>query len=92
MPDTRPIVSMSPSIFKSTISGKTYVVAGKWVEVPAGTELSDAHNYVNHLKPQLETSTWRVSSYTVRRVAGKLSCSCPGYRFHRKCKHLKAVA
>ena len=33
-------VPMPPGIYKSPISGKTYAVGGKWVEVPDGTTLA----------------------------------------------------
>ncbi len=30
--------------------------------------------------------------YIVRRVAGQITCDCPGNVHHRHCKHAKAVA
>lgn len=92
MSDNRPILHMPPAIFKSAVSGKTYIVGGRWVEVPEGTRLKDAHKYVNYVKPVYETKTWQVRQYTVRKTGHGLTCSCPGFRWHRKCKHLKEVA
>ena len=45
-------VYMTPGIMKSATNGKTYIVAGKWIEVPDGTTLADAHLYVNHIRPR----------------------------------------
>ena len=93
-------VYMTPGIMKSTVSGKTYIVAGKWVEVPDGTTLADVDKYVIHVKPASPATieTWEVQGsrgnvYTIRRREnGELSCSCPGFGFRRKCKHTSAVA
>ena len=93
-------VYMTPAITKSSVSGKTYIVAGKWIEVPDGTTLEDVYKYVNHVKPT-GTSTvdsWEVegsrgNTYTIRRLeSGELSCSCPGFGWRRKCKHTAAAA
>jgi len=90
-------VYMTPAITRSSISGKTYIIAGKWVEVPDGTTLDDVHKYVNHVQPQNDVESWQVTSssgstYTIRRINGEtLTCSCPGFGWRKKCKHTKAV-
>ena len=93
-------VYMPPAIMKSTTSGKTYIVAGKWVEVPDGTTLADAHKYVNHIRPRgaATVDSWEVEGsrgnvYTIRRQeSGELSCTCPGFGWRRRCKHTAEVA
>jgi hypothetical protein len=91
-------VHMSPAITKSTVDGKTYAVAGRWVEVPDGTTLADVHKYVTHVRPQRDVESWQVlsssgSTYTISRINGEtLTCSCPGFGWRKKCKHTAAVA
>jgi len=86
-------VYMTPAITKSVVSGKTYIVAGQWIEVPDGTTLANADKYVEHVKPQSEVESWQVASssgstYTIRRINGNtLTCSCPGFAWRKKCKH-----
>ena len=89
-------VHMNPCIVISAISGKTYAVAGQWVEVPDGTTLADVHKYVTYVKPTYDIKTWKVksssgSTYTVSRINGKLKCNCPGFRWRQKCKHTTKV-
>ena len=91
-------VPMPPAIMVSPVSGKTYAVGGKWVEIPAGTTRDELHKYVVHVKPKRDVESWQVQGsrgnvYTLRRVnGGKVTCSCPGYGWHKRCKHTKAVA
>lgn len=93
-------VHMTPGIMKSAVSGKTYIVAGKWIEVPDGTTLADVDKYVVRVKrtTPTEVESWKVSGsrgnvYTIRRQdTGELTCSCPGFGFRRKCKHTAAAA
>ena len=93
-------VHMTPAIIRSAVSGKTYIVAGKWIEVPDGTTLADVDKYVIHVRPAGTklVDSWQVEGsrgnvYTIRRQeSGELSCSCPGFGWRRKCKHTAAVA
>ena len=93
-------VHMTPGIMKSAVSGKTYIVAGKWIEVPDGTTLADVDKYVVRAKrtTPTEVESWQVAGskgnvYTIRRQdTGELTCSCPGFGFRRKCKHTAAAA
>ncbi len=90
-------VSMPPAIFRSPISGKTYAVGGKWVEIPDGTTMKDLHKYVVYSRPTRDVREWKVkspsgSNYTVRSVdGGDATCNCPGFKFHKKCKHVTKV-
>jgi len=80
-----------PIIFK-TATG-TYACAGdEWVEVPEGTKLSD-------LKRTEETPITRTfnvqgskgNSYTVIHMGDKWTCTCPGYQYRNKCRHIDVV-
>jgi hypothetical protein len=31
------------------------------------------------------------NQYTVERINGMISCSCPGYKFRKDCKHMKEI-
>ncbi len=90
-------VNMPPALFKSTVSGKTFFVAGKWVEVPDGTTMAEASKYVKYVKPTFDIKTWKVksssgSTYTVQQINGdRYTCNCPGFKFRRKCKHTEQV-
>ena len=90
-------VSMPPALFKSTVSGKTFFVAGKWIEVPEGTTMEDADKFVKYVKRTYDIKEWKIhsssgSSYTVRRIDGKrYTCNCPGFKFRGRCKHIDKV-
>ena len=90
-------VPYPPAIFVSSVSGKTYAVGGKWVEIPDGTTREELHKYVIHKKPKYDVREWKVASssgskYTVRRINGdRFTCTCPGFKFRRKCKHTEQV-
>jgi hypothetical protein len=49
------------------------------------------HTWVDRIAVTSKTSGNR---YIIARnvKTGLLGCSCPGYRFHRKCKHIAACA
>ncbi len=88
---------MPPGIMVSSVSGKTYAVGGKWVEIPAGTTMAELHKYAVHPRREYDVKEWKVksssgSTYTVRRINGKqFTCNCPGFKFRRKCKHTEQV-
>ena len=31
------------------------------------------------------------NQYTIERINGMISCSCPGYKFRKDCKHMKEI-
>ena len=47
-------------------------------------------------KLDTDSRAWRVKSksntYVVTRVANKWNCDCVGFKYHRNCRHIKAVA
>ena len=89
-------VTMPPGLVKSSHSGKTYIVAGCMIPVPDGTTAADMHKYVTYSPPKLDAKTWKVesssgSTYTVTLRNSSFSCTCAGFKFCRKCKHIKKV-
>lgn len=98
-------VYMNPGIVV-TESG-TYIVAGVWIKVPEGTTRKDIPNYVTRKNYESSTpkkESEKVIENKVHQVEGsngtiydvKLngsywSCTCPGFGFNRRCKHIDSV-
>lgn len=93
-------VSVPPALFTSH-AGIRYGIAGSvWVEVPDGTTLDELSEYMVY-KPRMRQptpgeQTWQVkgskgNSYTVKLSGGSYSCTCTGYGFRRKCRHIEGV-
>ena len=101
---TKPLkVNVPPVLCHMPWVDKTYVIAGsKWMEVPHGTQSNDLSQYMvfdgwndvcsNSVEYKVVGS--RGAEYTVRcNSEGLWSCTCPGFGFRRKCKHVdKAVS
>ena len=82
---------MRPTVV-NTISG-TYAVSGSnWISVPHGTALKD----IKWIKPKVEvykSKEWKVKNYIVKYSSGGFySCTCLGYTFHRKCRHITKIS
>lgn len=66
-----------------------------WVEVDQTATLEDALRYVHvdtqvvH-KPIMETFKVEGRPYVITVMDTNISCSCPGFQFRRKCKHVEA--
>ena len=94
------IVDMPPAIFTSH-RGICYGVAGSvWVEVPEGTTLDQLSAYMvykpREVVPTVGENSWSVKGskgniYTVKLSQGAYSCTCPGYGFRRKCRHITEI-
>ena len=95
-----PVVDIPPALYRSH-SGITYAIAGSvWVEVPRGTLYDELPAYIAY-KPREATpiageNSWSVKGskgniYTVKLSEGVYSCSCPGYGFRRKCRHITEI-
>jgi len=92
--------TLPPTLLKSFITGKTYIVP-TWQEVHPETTLKD----IEWIKPAkvevpVEKNTWKFESssdpghfYTVRQSGLRLSCNCSGFwrAKDRRCKHIKEV-
>jgi hypothetical protein len=97
---------LPPSIIKSVVTGKTYIVPA-WMEVLPETTLND----IEWIKPEIKKTSQSVDSkpatteykfesksepgsfYVVRVTGDKVKCNCAGqYRAKdRQCKHMKEV-
>ena len=93
-------VSVPPALYNSH-TGILYGIAGSvWVEVPAGTTLDELSDYMVHKPRERQAApgekTWQVkgskgSTYTVKLSNGLYSCTCAGYGFRRKCRHIEGI-
>jgi len=95
--------SLNPAIFKSPATNKTYIVAGNqpWIEVPADTTL-DKVRWTPIYEPQkapvsareqvFQVEGSKGNKYTVKcRKNDIWSCTCAGFSFRGKCKHITKV-
>ena len=93
-------VSVPPALFTNA-DGVRYAIAGSaWVEVPADTTFDDLPKYMTYkpreIKPVAGEKVWQVEGskgniYTVRLSNGSYSCTCPGFGFRRKCRHITEI-
>ena len=91
-------VQWPPALFTS-IDGKRYAISGNvWVEVPLDTTQDNVHVYMVVKKRETteadSDSSWEVlgskgTKYTVSLRSGSWSCTCAGFGWRRKCKHIK---
>ena len=94
-------VRFPPSLLNSPRTGIRYAIGdGKWVEVPPETTREDLTQWFvwkGYGTPQdASAGSWEVegstgNKYTVRRAQEAYSCSCPGFGWRRKCKHVEQV-
>ncbi len=94
------VVNVPPSIVPMPLRGKTYAVGGDvWLEVPNGTTLTEVSQYMvfkgyKCAEPPAPLS-WTVEGSKGKAYVVKLSnegiwsCTCPGYSFRRRCKHIE---
>ena len=93
-------VSIPPAICRMPWVNKTYAIAGStWIEVPDGTKLAaiskymvfDGWNCTSNDEVEYEVVGSRGNKYRVRRNSkGIWSCTCQGFGFRQKCKHVAA--
>ena len=93
-------VSVPPALFTSH-TGIRYGIAGSvWIEVPEGTTFDELSQYMvykpREVVPVAGENSWSVKGskgniYTVKLSQGVYSCSCPGYGFRRKCRHITEI-
>lgn len=79
--------------------GKRYAISGSvWVEVPSDTTFDELQMYM--VVKQREDNQregeelWQVkgsrgTNYTVSLRQGQWSCTCPGFGWRRRCKHIE---
>ena len=93
-----------PILSRMPISGQLYAISGAtWIPVPEGTTLDDLDRYMTWKSnatqsapeaPQLDRWTVEGSkgnTYRVEAYNGLWRCSCKGYEFRRKCRHIEEV-
>ena len=93
-------VSMPPALFRNA-DGICYAIAGSaWVEVPPDTTFDDLDKYMVYKRPVFERpageKAWKVEGskgnvYTIKLSDGAYSCTCPGFGFRRKCRHIEEI-
>lgn len=93
-------VNMQPALFTSH-TGIRYGIAGNvWIEVPVSTTLDELSEYMVYKPRERQAAvgekTWQVkgskgSTYAVKLSDGSYSCTCAGYGFRRKCRHIEGV-
>ena len=81
------------------VDGKRYAISGStWIEVPPETTFEDLSMYmvVKQREDNQEEGekSWQVkgskgTEYTVSFRQGRWSCSCPGFGWRRRCKHVE---
>ena len=97
IPANKVLPSGAFSIYKSDVDKRTWVIPA-WIEVPAGTVQSDIE--LTGRKLNVPSATWQ--KHTVKGSKGKMytvaidefnksSCTCVGFGYHRKCKHIEQV-
>ena len=93
-------VSIPPALFTNA-DGVRYAIAGSaWVQVPVVPTIDDLPKYMPYKaresKPIAGEKVWHVEGskgnmYTVKLSAGAYSCTCPGFGFRRKCRHIEEI-
>ena len=94
------VVSMNPMLYTDR-AGQKWAVSGQhWVEVPETLTLDEVGKYMiveqREAPPQpagvvsYEVQGSRGNTYTVSDNGGTWTCSCPGFGWRRKCKHVEA--
>ena len=84
--------SLNPTVI-NTVDGTFAVSGSNWVDVPVGTKLKDI-KWVN-TSPKVKKSkpmSWKVKDYTVIFNKDFYSCTCLGYTYRRKCRHIKQIS
>jgi len=91
-------VTTAPALLTMPTSGKRYIVAGDvWVEVPAETTRADMDKYVimTMLTPSpQDAQVWEVQGsrgnlYKLTRTGEAWTCSCAGFAYRRRCRHIE---
>ena len=94
--------TMNPTVVNTT-SGTFAVSGSNWISVPEGTTLKDL-NWID-TKPKIKKyklKTWEIKSPSKSRPGkfntylvkfdGTYSCTCLGYTYRRKCRHIKQIS
>ena len=96
------MVVMVPPSLANLPSGRYAVAGSTWIRVPDDTTLEDLDKYMTYERKRPESPSagservWAVvgskgAHYTVRANHGRYTCTCPGFGWRRKCKHIEQV-
>ena len=95
-------VPYNPVLSRMPVSGQLYAISGStWIPVPDGTTRADLPKYMTWERPTMASDApqmerWTVEgskgqTYRVEAFNGVWRCSCKGYEFRRKCRHIEEV-
>ena len=95
-------VRWNPVLSRMPVSGQLYAISGStWIPVPDSTTRADLPKYMTWERPgsaadapQMERWTVKGSrgnTYRVEAFNGLWRCSCKGYQYRRKCRHIEEV-
>ena len=105
-PPASPVVVDWPPALANMQSGRYAISGGTWLRVPEDTAFEDLHLWMvvkpSESKPDpVEARSWTVrgskgDEYTVTQSASDsrqifFSCTCVGYGYRRKCKHIEGI-
>ena len=93
-------VPYNPVLSRMPVSGQLYAISGStWIPVPDGTTRADLPKYMTWERPTMASDApqmerWTVEgskgqTYRVEAFNGVWRCSCKGYEFRRKCRHIE---
>ena len=97
-----PVIVKMPPCLADTASGRYAISGSTWIRVPDDTRFEDLDKYMVYERkapvspPDASVRSWAVvgskgAHYTVRANQGRYTCSCPGFGWRRKCKHIEQV-
>ena len=96
------MVVMVPPALANLPSGRYAVAGSTWIRVPEDTKFEDLDKYMVYeakrpVSPvDASVRSWAVvgskgAHYTVRANHGRYTCTCPGFGWRHKCKHIEQV-
>jgi len=94
----QPVTVIWPPFLSRSVNGQLYAISGNvWVPVSDGTTRDDLPRYMVVKRPEAAVSplndSWQVqgskgNTYTVRSQGGQWTCTCAGFGWRRKCRHV----
>ena len=94
-------VTWPPMLYTDTRCQKWAISGQHWIEVPDDTTFEDLARYMvvrqrSDTSPVAEVLTYDVvgskgNTYTVTNDRGNWTCTCAGFGFRRKCRHITEI-